>query len=188
MKKTLQILQAAFILVIVAASAQAVIQDIRYVRPCADVDLCDWDQMLPLGSENCCGCGLSYNTYWPLNTEAQVTCTFDGSDYQAHDLYVSIDNDIIVCTLNDEVVFDNTVHEGCAPEDPRDGYQASLDAVPGENVLYCEVLDRGSMSHFDACVIGSEPNVPAPEFASMAIPAIILLLTPGLAYYVAKKE
>jgi hypothetical protein len=127
-----------------------------YLRPCRDVDLCTWDKGLPLGSENCCGCQLGYNTYWPLNTETSATCTFDGSLYQYNDLYISINNDIINCTLNGNVVFESTQHEGCAEVDPRNEFNIDLTPSAGQNTLICYIKDRGYMSHFDACVVGTE--------------------------------
>ncbi len=141
-----------FICMILATLAVAVQ---AYDRPCASVDLCGWNVTLPLGSEDNYSCGLSYNTYWPLNTSTSATCTFNGSLYPYNNLYVSINNDIINCTLNGVVVFENQQHEGCAPVDPMDGYNISINATPGTNTLVCNMQDRGGMDHFDSCVVGS---------------------------------
>jgi hypothetical protein len=157
-------------------------------RACAEVDLCTWDNPLPLGSENCCGCGLTYMTYWPLNTDTSATCTFDGSGYADHDLYISIDNDIIDCTLNGNTIVNAVGHEGCAPADPRSGYGFDINPTAGTNTLTCHVRDRGSMSHFNACVVGSEPVTSVPEFASMGVAAAILLTSSGFAYMMTRKK
>ena len=127
-----------------------------YTRPCGTgTDICTWNKVLPLGSPNCCGCNLGYNTYWPINTTNTATCAFDGNKTQEQNLYISINNDIIECKLNDVVVFENTEHEGCAPADPRNGYTVDLsqNVVSGQNTLVCTMNDRGSMSHFDSCVV-----------------------------------
>lgn len=166
--------------ILFSLSVQAAEPVVQYTRPCEDVDLCTWTPLLPLGSEDCCGCNLNYNTHWPVNTETSASCTFDGSMFQNHDLYISINNDIIECTLNGEVVFQNTEHEGCAPADPRDGYQVAISPNIGENTLVCQVKDRGYMTHFDACVVGEDPVVPAPEFPTVLIPATIALAVIGM--------
>jgi cysteine-rich repeat protein len=113
---------------------------------------------LPLGSEDTSSCGLSYSTYWPVNTERTVTCNFDSGDYLDYLFYASVDNDIINCTLNGELLFEDYEHENCAEEDPRDNGDSPfpVGVVPemGSNTLKCVVNDRGSMSHFDACLVG----------------------------------
>ncbi|MCX6819635.1 MAG: hypothetical protein NT129_06595, partial [Candidatus Aenigmarchaeota archaeon] len=124
MKGITKITMASLIFVM---CAQITLAQASYQRPCGDgIDLCTWNPILPLGSENCCGCNLNYNTYWPLNTDTSSTCTFSGDGFHGFDLYLSINNDIISCTLNGVVVFENQVHEGCAPEDPRNGYQVPI--------------------------------------------------------------
>ncbi len=185
----------AFTLIALMGAASAQVLEDRYQRPCGDVDLvdlCQWDNVMPLGSENCCGCGLDYNTFWPLGSDAApsdatVTCTFDGSAYNVHDLFISIDNDVISCTLNGNEVLGYTPHEGCAPEDPRDGYDISLSPTTGMNTLVCQVRDRGSMSHFDACVVGSEPAENLPEYPTPVLPAVLMITIPALAFVVVKK-
>jgi hypothetical protein len=143
-----------------------------YQRPCgAGVDLCTWNTALPLGSTDTASCGLSYNTYWPVNTDTSATCTFDGTNLQNTKLYISIDNDVLNCTLNGVTVF-STTHENCAPADPRNGYTISLTPASGSNTLVCNVRDRGTMSHFDSCVVGQK-STPAPEFPSIAVPFIV---------------
>jgi len=137
------------------------VSTICYNRPCGDgTDICTWNKVLPLGSEWYSGCpNLFSNTDWPVKTITTATCTFDADDLQDTDLfplYVSINNDIINCTLNGDVVFENQAHEGCAPVDPRDGYQINLtdyDIIEKDNTLICYMEDRGVMTHFDACVI-----------------------------------
>ncbi|MFH1787878.1 MAG: hypothetical protein ABH834_00685, partial [Candidatus Altiarchaeota archaeon] len=141
-----------------------------YARPCdSPTDLCSWvtdgnpDNGLPLGSPDNSGCGLSYNTFWALDTQATATCTFDGTGLGGADLYISIDNDVVSCTLNTVSIF-SISHEGCAAVDPRtigggvgQGYQVPLTGLnSGTNTIVCTVNDRGTMSHFDACVIGTE--------------------------------
>ena len=132
-------------------------------RPCSEgTDICDWNKELPLGSENCCGCELGYSTYWPVHTTNSATCTFDGTNMENTTLYISIDNDVIVCTLNGDVIFENIQNEGCAPADPRNGYTVPIAPVAGQNTIVCEVSDDvedqqpGNMAHFDACVTGAE--------------------------------
>jgi len=164
-------LTAMVVLLVGFASATSVLHD----RPCGAVDLCTWKTVsgaplyLPLGSaDNGAGCGLTYNTEWSLNTNSVATCVFDGSNLDNVMLYLSIDNDIISCTLNGKEVFGATNHENCAPADPRNGYSTSLSPVSGQNTLVCEVRDRGVMDHFDACVTGT-PKVPTvPEFGLIA--------------------
>ncbi|MFH1506556.1 MAG: hypothetical protein ABIE94_06240, partial [archaeon] len=132
--------------------------DDHYNRPCGDldpVDLCTWDQTLPLGSEDVAQCGLDYNTYWPIDTDTSATCIFDGTSYGNYDLYISINNDIINCTLNGDIVFESYEHEGCAEVDPRDGQNVTLSPTPGTNTLICHMSDRGVMTHFDSCIVGS---------------------------------
>jgi len=124
-------------------------------KSCNGLDICTWDKVLPLGSENCCGCQLDYNTYWPINTETSATCTFNGDALQQNHLYISIDNDIINCTLNGNLVFSNQQHEGCAPADPKDGYTVNITPVSGSNTIICYLRDRGNMTYFDACIIGA---------------------------------
>jgi len=182
----------AAIMTVLTATATAQLTA-GYQRPCGTgIDLCTWNKTMPLGSGNCCGCNLGYNTPWPLGTEQNPTietvmCTFDGSQYQDHDLFISIDNDIISCTLNGQQIVGFTVHEGCADVDPRDGYQYSISPVAGTNTIVCQVQDRGMMSHFDACVVGEEPIPPLPEFTSLALPLMILLTVPTVAFILARK-
>jgi len=127
-------------------------------RVCGEkLDICTWSEPLPFGSPNCCGCDdLCYNTYWELDTTKIATCKFDGDLLSQAMLYVSINNDIVSCTLNGNTVLENEIHEGCAPADPQNGFSANLEDYieDGENTLVCEVEDRGSMTHFDACVVG----------------------------------
>jgi hypothetical protein len=155
-------------------------------RSCGvNTDLCTWSEALPLGSPDNAGCtGLFYNTYWALNSDKTVSCSFDGSRYMDHDLFVSIDNDIMECTLNGNIVMQPTVHEGCAPVDPRNGFTADLQSnvVSGTNTLVCKVKDRGVISHFDACVVGSRPITTAPEFGSIGVAIAAMLTAPGFAY------
>ena len=71
-------------------------------------------------------------------------------------LYFAVDNDVVECTLNGEIVLANFSHENCALQDPRDEENnVLLNAIDGENTLVCTIKDRGSMSFFDACVVGS---------------------------------
>ena len=143
-----------------------------YERPCGDiddVDICDWtlessqypDLGLPLGSTDISQCGIDYNTWWDVGSNpdpsfATATCIFDSSQLEDAMLYISINNDIVECTLNEVEVFGSEIHEGCAPEDPRDGFSADIygEVLEGSNTLICELKDRGAMSHFDACVVG----------------------------------
>jgi hypothetical protein len=135
-----------------------------YNRPCGEgIDICKWDKVLPLGSPNCCGCNLGYNTYWPLGTDNSATCTFNGDPAKSQRLYISINNDILECKLNGNVIFSNQQHEGCAEADPRNGYVVDISqyVVSGQNMLVCTMRDRGgtypyNMDHFDACVIEKE--------------------------------
>jgi hypothetical protein len=83
-------------------------------------------------------------------------------------LYLSIDNDIVSCKLNNVEVFGATSHEDCAPLDPMNGYSQSLTVAPGQNTLVCTVADRGVMSHFDACVLGTPTTPTVPEFGMIA--------------------
>jgi len=128
------------------------------LRPCeatAPFDLCQWDTALPMGSDDQSSCGLDYITYWPVNTERTVSCEFDGTQYQDHTLYMSVDNDVIECTLNGEPVVADLTHENCALPDPRDeDHVFSLNPFFGNNILECTVSDRGVQTFFDACVIG----------------------------------
>jgi len=161
----------------------------QYARPCGDgVDLCQWVQAMPLGSQDNSGCGLSYNTYWALNTDTTATCSFDGSLYQGHTLYISIDNDVLSCTLNGVPIFGPKQHDGCAPADPRNGYVIPISPTQGSNTLVCEIRDRGVMSHFDACVVGENPVTPLPEYSSLAVPMMILLAVPAIAFVIAKRQ
>lgn len=153
---------------------------VEYQRPCGDVDkvdICTWTTVsgsplaLPLGNTHYySGCpDLDKKTYWPLDTNTTAVCKFDGDELDNAMLYVSIDNDIISCTLNGVQVIGATAHENCAPEDPRDGFNADLSSnvIAGTNELVCTVKDRGVMSHFDACVVEYEtPQVP--EFGVIA--------------------
>ncbi|MCX6817786.1 MAG: VWA domain-containing protein [Candidatus Aenigmarchaeota archaeon] len=125
-----------------------------YQRPCdAPTDICQWNKVLPLGSENCCGCNLGFNTYWPLNTQASAECTFTADANMKQKLYISVNNDVIRCTLNGNVIFENQQHEGCAEINPRNGYTVPISPTAGVNTIICEINDRGSMTHFDACVV-----------------------------------
>ncbi len=136
-----------------------------YVR-CDGLDLCEWDVQLPMGSVDNSGCGLTYFTEWPLNTERTVTCTFDGVQNPESRLYISIDNDVLECHLNGETIVEDYMHENCAPQDPLDaldgvtsgptgGVNKQINPQNGSNTLVCRIKDRGVMSHFDACVVGS---------------------------------
>jgi hypothetical protein len=188
-----KILALMILLTTIIATANA---GTLYPRQCgsgtndfSDVDLCDWNPVLPLGSPDCCSCNLNYNTYWPVNTNATATCTFEGSGYEDYTLYMSIDNDVIWCKLNGETIFNKYVHENCAPADPRDpvnGQSVEINPTAGTNTLTCYVSDRGSMSHFDACVVGEEPVTHVPE-AALAV-GLIALLTPGVIYLVRRKR
>ena len=139
--------------------------DCIYQRPCVQgIDLCNWGAVLPLGSPDVSNCDLQYNTLWEINTDATAICTFDGSQYANHILYISVDNDIINCTLNGELVMGTAEHEGCAPQDPRGdgGHQIALNPASGQNTLICNVRDEGVQSFFDACVVGDgEPYFPS---------------------------
>jgi hypothetical protein len=162
MKRILSLFVLASMLVLVTGFVSA-------TEKCGGADLCTWSTPLPLGSEDT-GCGLTYATEWPVNTNAVATCVFDGADLASALLYVSIDNDVVSCTLNGNEVMGYTAHENCAPADPMSGLSADLFAyvVEGENTLVCEVHDYGVMTHFDACVVGT-PNVPVvPEFGLIA--------------------
>ena len=157
---------------LVAGNVSAVSEcfgDCQYESPCAPVDICYWtldsgdslDLGLPLGSEDTASCGLSYNTVWELYTTATATCEFegtvDGDILEEAMLYISINNDVVSCTLNGKEIFGSTQHEGCAPEDPRYGFSQDIFSeviIDGTNTLVCEVDDRGVMTHFDACVVG----------------------------------
>lgn len=143
--------------VMISASAAAE----NYQRPCGDiddVDLCTWDSVLPLGSPDTSNCGTSYNTYWEPDTITTVQCNFNGDNYINEKLYFSIDNDVINCTLNGNVIVNNVIHEGCAEIDPRDEYEYSITPSSGTNTIVCVIEDRGTMSHFDACVVGECPD------------------------------
>jgi cysteine-rich repeat protein len=131
---------------------------VLYTRSCAASDLCTWDTVLPLGSpDNGNNCNLQYNTLWPINTERTVTCNFNKAQFKDYNLYFSIDNDVIDCTLNGEMVVNTVSHENCAPQDiVASGYNYLLPSLKdGSNQLICHVRDRGYMSFFDACVVGS---------------------------------
>ncbi|MFH1249055.1 MAG: hypothetical protein V1660_02795 [archaeon] len=140
---------------------------VKYVPACDGTDICQWSVTLPLGSLDNSGCGLTYETYWPINTDTSATCTFDGTNLEGSQLHISIDNDIISCTLNGDSIISNYLHEGCAPADPRNGYTLDITPVSGTNTIVCTVKDRGVMSHFDACVTGTVNN-DVPEFSSIA--------------------
>ena len=173
MKRLLSLFVLASLLLVVGfASATAVPTN---NAKCDGLDLCTWttsgtpDYGLPLGSEDNSGCGLNYVTYWPVNTEATATCVFDGDYLESAMLYLSVDNDIISCTLGGVEVFEATTHENCAPVDPMDGYSKDISAAlfEGENTLVCQVKDRGIMSHFDACVVGEKTTPTVPEFGTI---------------------
>jgi len=162
---------ATMLLTIGFASASVQLYD----RPCADVDLCEWKTvtgsplLMPLGSENGGDCGLYYNTFWAAGTDAIATCIFDGTNLENTMLYLSIDNDIIRCTLNGNEVMGYTSHDNCAPVNPMvGGYPIALTPQTGTNTLVCEVRDRGGMSHFDACVVGDSTQS-IPEFGLIAM-------------------
>jgi hypothetical protein len=184
MKSRFFILMLAMVLAVGFASA---VTPIYYDRPCGtNIDICTWDKILPLGSPDTYSCGLSYNTFWDLNTQTSATCTFNGNGLENTQLHVSIDNDVIKCTLNGNTIFENYQHEGCAPADPRDvnGYSLSITPQPGQNSLICTVSDRGSMSHFDACVTADENEVP--EFSS--ITAGIALAASGIGFLILRRK
>lgn len=148
-------------LVLIVSLASVVIAGGYYERPCGEVDICDWDLEsrdyydfgLPLGSPNipyCAdqGINLHYNTFWEVGSDefpslATAICEFEGSQLEEAMLYVSINNDIVSCTLNGDAVFGSESHEGCAPEDPRDGYSQDIynSVIEGENTLVCELKD-----------------------------------------------
>ncbi|MFH1249060.1 MAG: hypothetical protein V1660_02820 [archaeon] len=161
------------ILLIGFVSAGEEVVSPSYERPCGTgTDLCTWNKVLPLGSQNIQYCidqgfDLKYNTFWALNTDTSAQCTFDGTNLEETQLHISIDNDVIKCTLNGNTVFENVVHEGCAPVDPRNGYNLDITPTSGQNTILCEVRDRGDLSHFDACVTGTVNN-DVPEFSSIA--------------------
>lgn len=174
----------AFVLMVSGVSAQEACPPV-YERPCdAPLDICTWttsgnpDNGLPLGSGYYDGCPLlGDNTDWPIGSElnpslATATCVFDGDSLDEAMLYVSINNDIIHCTLNQHPVFENEFHEGCAPVDPRDGFSTDISDYidEGTNTLICEVQDRGVMTHFDACVVEEESE---PE------PCEVIVLSPN---------
>ena len=143
---------------------------------CNGLDLCTWttntgyeDKGLPLSSGSYSGCSNlnpSKFTQWDLNTEAEVTCNFSGENLDLGKvmLFLSIDNDVLWCTLNGVPVAGTiTDSEGCAildpmtPEAGRTGYaSAPLTAVSGKNTLVCRVSDHGNMAYFDACVLAEE--------------------------------
>jgi hypothetical protein len=164
MKKIYNLLMLSTMLLLVTGFTSAV------APKCGGLDICIWttsgnpDNGLPLGSGPYSGCpllGNDDNTYWPIGSEAlpslaTATCVFDGNSLSDVMLYLSIDNDIITCTLNDFEVFSATTHEDCAPADPMNGYSQDISSAlnSGQNTLVCEVRDRGVMSHFDACVVG----------------------------------
>jgi len=141
----------------------------QVVRPCgAGVDLCAWDKPLPLGNDyyDIWGCNYQYKTFWPVVTDNEVSCTFDGSVYRGHSLSLSVDNDVIECKLNGQTVVSNYAGEGCAKKDPRNGVVTSIPAVNGVNTLVCKIRDRAlseginlpNANFFDACVTGNSPN------------------------------
>jgi len=196
MRKVYGLVLLVTMIVLVSGFASA------YDRPCdTPKDLCTWttnlngptNNPLPLGSgeENAPQCGLNHNTFWPIGTQenptqATATCVFDGSNLNDIMLYLSIDNDIVSCTLNGVEVFGATSHEDCAPADPRNGYSKGLTVIPGENTLVCTVADRGVMSHFDACVTGTSTTPTVPEFGPI-IGLTTVLGALGLFFFVRKK-
>ncbi len=132
-----------------------------YERPCGDgLDLCEWSETLPLGSEDKSSCDLMYNTVWPSPSDRTVTCLFDGTENSNHTFYFTVDNDVVSCRLNGNEIVSNVVHENCAPQDPRDAYAYAVDASAGENTLSCLIRDRGVQSFFDACVVGAGVRCP----------------------------
>jgi len=158
---------SAIVLLVLASFATSVTAS-GYSRPCGDVDpvdLCSWDVTLPLGSPDNFGCSLQYNTYWTPADDGDpaslytVTCNYDGTTFVDHTLWVSIDNDIVYCTLNGNTVSGTTEYttSGCADADPRDGHDFTLDVARGQNTLICQVRDNpypNGMNHFDACIVG----------------------------------
>ncbi|MFH1404348.1 MAG: hypothetical protein ABIH11_08785 [Candidatus Altiarchaeota archaeon] len=142
------------------------------VGPCVEADLCEWDTELPLGNEyyDMWGCNYQYSTFWPLATDSTVTCTFDGDEYHNYMLYLSVDNDIIGCTLNGNQI-PGTVeqaNEGCALPDPRDELGVAISPLrDSENTLVCQVRDRRlangdlipNANFFDGCVVGDDPCI-----------------------------
>ncbi len=153
---------------------------------CNGADICTWttdknpDNGLPLGSDNGGSqCGLYPVTNWPIETNAIATCVFNGTNLEDATLYISIDNDVLSCTLNGFKIVEAVHHENCAPANTLNGYKYNIGTslvVDGENVLTCYIRDTGGVSYFDACLIGEyneNQEMPVvPEFGT-----IIALLT-----------
>jgi hypothetical protein len=196
------------VMIILVSGYVSAVPTAHYDRPCdTPKDLCTWttdisgltNNPLPLGSGSPSDykCELGWNTLWNVGTEteptyATATCVFDGSSFNDLMLYISVDNDIISCTLtnaenpNGVEVLGYQKHDGCAPIDPRNGYSAALSPIAGTNTLVCKVADRGGISHFDACVTGTSTIPAAPEFGPI-IGLTTLLGALGLFFYVRKK-
>jgi hypothetical protein len=197
MKKIYGLFMLTMMIVLVSGIVSAA-TPAPYNRPCAEVDLCTWTTVstqatgnLPLGSPDNSNCRLNFNTYWPVGTNeapslATATCIINSDNVESAILYLSIDNDIINCTLNGEKVFSATSHENCAPVNPMvGGYSKSLTIANGRNTLVCTVADRGVMSHFDACVVPTTtPTVP--EFGAVA-GVLTVLGALGVFFIVRKK-
>ncbi len=167
---------------------------------CAGVqDICQWKTLegnpllLPLG--NGAGCGLTFNTLWPENTDTSARCDFTGYALAQTDLYISIDNDITKCTLTNSKypngidLIVNYEHINCAPVDPQSGLYTDLSAyvADGDNTLVCEVHDYGGVTYFDACVVstGTTSNV-VPEFGTV-IGILTLVGALGVFFVVRRK-
>ena len=193
MKKLLSLFVLATMLLTVGFASAQPVPTVHYDRPCAGVDLCTWKTVngasldLPLGSQDTASCNLDYNTYWAVNTNTVATCEFNGDNLADVMLYLSIDNDIVSCTLNGNEVLGFTAHENCAPADPRNGFTKSLTVInPGKNTLVCTVADRGVMSHFDACVTGTKTIPSVPEFGAF-VGALTVLGALGTFFVVRRK-
>jgi hypothetical protein len=195
-----RVLMGVFVSLILLSVVSATPTVAPYVRPCAGADICTWttsgnpDYGLPLGGgeENAPQCGLNHNTFWLVGSnavpsDATATCKFNNvDDLNSAMLYLSIDNDIIECTLNGVKVVDYTSHENCAPVNPMvGGYSTSLNIKEGENTLVCEVRDRGVMSHFDACVVPTTTPV-VPEFGAV-VGVLTVLGAVGVFFVIRRK-
>jgi cysteine-rich repeat protein len=174
-KRNMKKLFGVFILASVLLTLGFVSAQVAAPEKCNGLDLCAWttstghtDVGLPLSSgyySPCSNLNPSVYTQWDLNTDATVTCTFGGEELDLGTvmLYISIDNDVLDCTLNGNSLGTIQDSEGCAildpmvPEGGRTGYlSTALPASTGTNTLICHVRDRGYMAYFDACVVASE--------------------------------